>query len=133
MTKKQTQTRKPTPNKKHPPAQKQRGGWLTAALVLMLLYGIFASFLVLYLRELDGKPSAAWVLLVLFALAAAHVVAALAIWEWKQWGLIVYAAATVVSIVVGLVLTHTQLWVFHELLPLVILGYLVRDKRNYFD
>jgi hypothetical protein len=133
MTKKQAQTRKPTPHKKQPPATKHRGGWLTAALVLMLLYGIFSSFLVLYLREQDGKASPAWVLLVLFALAAAHVVAALAIWEWKQWGLIVYAVATIVSTVVGLILTHTQLWVFHELLPLVILGYLVRDKRQLFD
>jgi hypothetical protein len=125
-------TKKRPPVKKQPPAKKQRGGWLTAWLVLMMIHGIFAAFLVLYLREQKDGVSAVWVLLVLFALAVAHIVAALAIWEWKRWGLIVYAAAVIVSMVVGLILTHTQLWVFHEILPLVILGYLVKDKLPAF-
>jgi hypothetical protein len=119
--------------KKKPPIKKQRGGWLTAWIVLMMIHGIFAAFLVLYLREQKGGASPVWVLLVLFALATAHVIAALAIWEWKRWGLIVYAAAIVVSMVVGLILTGTQLWVFHEILPLAILGYLIKDKMNAFE
>jgi len=120
--------------KKKPPVKKQRGGWLTAALVLMMIHGVFAAFLVLYLRELkDGVVSPVWVLLILFALAVAHIVAALAIWEWKRWGLILYTVTIVVSSVVGLILTHTQLWVFHEVLLLVILGYLVKDKMSAFD
>jgi len=125
-------TKKRPPVRKQPPVKKQRGGWLTAWLVLMMIHGIFAAFLVLYLREQKDGVSAVWVLLVLFALAVAHIVAALAIWEWKRWGLIVYAAAVIVSMVVGLILTHTQLWVFHEILPLVILGYLVKDKLPAF-
>jgi hypothetical protein len=119
--------------KKKPPIKKQRSGWLTAFLVLMMIHGIFAAFLVLYLREQKSGVSPVWVLLVLFALATAHIVAALAIWEWKRWGLIVYVVATVVSMVVGLILTGTQLWVFHEVIPLAILGYLVRGKLNAFE
>ena len=119
--------------KKKPPIKKQRSGWLTACLVLMMLHGIFAAFLVVYLREQKGGTSPAWFLLVLFALAAARIVSALAIWEWKRWGLIVYAAATMVSIVVGLILTGTQYWVFHELVPLLILGYLVKDQTSAFE
>ena len=119
--------------KKKPPIKKQRGGWLTAWLVLMMIHGIFAAFLVLYLREQKSGASPMWVLLVLFALAVAHIVAALAIWEWKRWGLIAYAAATIVSMVVGLILTGTQLWVFHEIIPLAILGYLVKDKLKAFE
>ncbi len=119
--------------KKRPPIKKQRSGWLTACLVLMMIHGIFAALLVLYLREQKSGVSPVWVLLVLFALATAHIVAALAIWEWKRWGLIVYVAATVVSMVVGLILTGTQLWVFHEIIPLAILGYLVKGKLNAFE
>jgi len=119
--------------KNKPPIKKQRGGWLTACLVLMMIHGIFAAFLVLYLREQNSGASAVWVLLVLFAMAAAHIVAALAIWEWKRWGLIVYAVVTVVSMGVGLLLTGTQLWVFHEAIPLAILGYLVKDKQKSFE
>jgi len=119
--------------KKKPPIKKQRSGWLTAWLVLMMIHGIFAAFLVLYLREQQSGTSPVWVLLVLFAMAAAHVIAALAIWEWKRWGLILYVAVTVVSMVVGLILTGTQLWVFHEVIPLVILGYLVKDQMKAFE
>jgi hypothetical protein len=99
----------------------------------MMLHGIFAAFLVLYLREQGGRTAPPWVLLVLFVLASAHVVAALAIWEWKQWGLILYAVVTVVSMAVGLILSGTQLWVFHEVIPLAILGYLIKDKTKAFE
>jgi hypothetical protein len=122
--------------KKKPPVQKQRGGLLTACLVLMMIHGIFAAFLVLYLRENSAQTSGAspaWVLLVLFALTATRIVAALAIWEWKRWGLVAYGVATLVSMVVGLILTHTQLWVFHELIPFVILGYVVKSRQQYFE
>lgn len=118
--------------KRKPVVKKERGGWLTACLVLMMVHGIFAAFLVLYLRQQQSGASPVWVLLVLFALAVAHVVAALAIWEWKQWGLILYAAVTLVSMAVGLLLTGTQLWVFHEVLPLAILGYVIKDKTKLF-
>ena len=37
------------------------------------------------------------------------------------------------GIAVGLVLTRTQLIVFHDIIPLVILGYLVKDKQKWFD
>jgi hypothetical protein len=99
----------------------------------MMVYGVFSAFLVLYLREQASGTSPAWALLVLFALAVARIVAALAMWEWKWWGMIVYAAATLVSAVVGLIVFHTQYWVFHELIPLAILGYLVKDKRQAFE
>jgi hypothetical protein len=99
----------------------------------MMIHGIFSAFLVLYLREQQDGQSPLWVLAILFALATAHIVAALAIWEWKRWGFILYGVTIVVSIVLGLILTHTQLWVFHEILPLAILGYLVKDKWRYFS
>ncbi|NIV37003.1 MAG: hypothetical protein GWN58_48495, partial [Anaerolineae bacterium] len=61
------------------------------------------------------------------------IVAAIGAWNWKRWGLWLYAISTVAGIAVGLVLTRTQLIVFHDIVPLVILGWLVKDKHQWFD
>ena len=111
--------------------EKERGCWLTGWLVLMAIDGIVASLLVFYLRRQPGSDSPLW-LAVLAGLSIATVVAAIAIWYWKRWGLVLYAITVVISIAVGLVLTRSQLWVFHEIIPLAILGYLIRDKWAYF-
>lgn len=113
-------------------APKERGTWLSLWLIVILLHGILASGLIWYLRAQRNDPSPSWVLIILFVLAIADIVAALAAWNWRKWGLWLYAISTVVGIVVGLVLTASQLIVFHDIVPLAILGYLVRDKWSDF-
>lgn len=117
--------------KKNNTAPRERGCWLSGWLILMILHGVLSSALIYYQAKLPGANSPGW-LGVLFLVAIADIVAAIAIWYWQRWGLILYAIATVVSIAVGLILTRTQLWVFHEIIPLAILGYLVKDKWAYF-
>lgn len=117
--------------KKNNTAPKERGCWLSGWLILMILHGVLSSALIYYQATLPGANSPGW-LGVLFLVAIADIVAAIGIWYWQRWGLILYAIATVVSIIVGLILTRTQLWVFHEIIPLAILGYLVKDKWAYF-
>jgi Zn-dependent protease with chaperone function len=120
-----------TMTKKNNTAPKERGCWLSGWLILMILHGVLSSALIYYQATLPGANSPGW-LGVLFLVAIADIVAAIGIWYWQRWGLILYAIATVVSIIVGLILTRTQLWVFHEIIPLAILGYLVKDKWAYF-
>lgn len=112
---------------------RERSCWLSGWLILILLHGILASLLILYLRQQRADPSPAWILLILFALALADIVAAIAIWYWKRWGLVLYAVSTAIGIVVGLVLTASQLIVFHDIIPLAILGYLVKDYWGAFS
>jgi hypothetical protein len=112
---------------------KERGTWLPIWLILIMLHGILASALIWYLRSQRGDSSPSWILAILFALAITDIVAAIAAWYWKKWGLWLYAISTVAGVAIGLVLTRSQLWVFHDIIPLVILGYLVRDKRSDFD
>lgn len=121
-----------TKRKKTAAATRDRGTWLSIWLILIMLHGILASVLIWYLRSQRGDSSPSWILAILFVLAIADIVAAIAAWVWKKWGLWLYAISTVAGIVIGLVLTRSQLWVFHDIIPLVILGYLVRDKRSYF-
>jgi hypothetical protein len=112
---------------------KERGTWLSIWLILIVLHGIAASVLIWYLRSQGGDSSPGWVVATLFLLAIVDIVAAILVWNWKRWGLWLYGISTVVGIVIGLVLTRSQLWVFHDIIPLVILGFLVKDKQSYFD
>jgi hypothetical protein len=112
---------------------KERGTWLSLWLILIMLHGLVASGLIWYLRAQGNESSPTWMLATLFALGLADIVAAIAAWYWKKWGLWLYAISTAVGIAVGLVLTSSQLIVFHDIIPLVILGYLVKDKQKYFD
>ena len=112
---------------------RERGGWLSAWLILIGIQSVVYSFLILYLRGQRSDPSPAWVLLVLIALSLANIVAIIAIWKWKKWGLQLYAVLTAIGIAVGLMLTGSQLVVFHDIIFLVILGFLVKDKWSYFE
>lgn len=112
---------------------KERGTWLSLWLILIMLHGIIASGLIWYLRAQDNESSPVWMLAMLFVLAIVDIVAAIGAWYWKKWGLWLYAISTFAGIAVGLVLARTQLIVFHDIIPLVILGYLVKDKQKWFD
>lgn len=112
---------------------KERGTWLSLWLMLIMIHGFVASGLIWYLRAQGNDSSPVWMLAILFVLGIVDIVAAIAAWNWKKWGLWLYLISTAIGIAVGLVLTRTQLIVFHDIIPLVILGYLVRDKREWFD
>lgn len=116
-----------------PQAKKERGTWLSSWLIFIMVHGIIATILVGYLQQQGQITRFPWALPVLVALSLADIVAGIAAWFWKKWGLTLYAIATVVGIVVGLIATASQLIVFHDIIPLVILGFLVKDKLEYFD
>jgi ABC-type multidrug transport system permease subunit len=138
-SRKATAYKKATPQKRAPVKRKtvvqkkEHGGWLAAWMVLALLQSIFYTFLILYLRGDRPDPAPWWVWLLVFLVSLAEIVAIVAIWGWKKWGITVYIITTLAGIVVGLLLTGTQLAVFHGILPLAIFGYLIRNKRNLFD
>lgn len=112
---------------------KERGALLTIWLILMILDSIFSSYLIYYLRQQQQMSSPAWIWTLLVAVAAAKIVAAVGIWFWRKWGLWLYAISVAGGIVAGLALTASQLIVFHDVIPLLITGYLVKDKRPYFE
>ena len=113
--------------------KRERGCLPTGMLALIALHGVGAAYLVFHLR-VDRDPGAlAWMAPVLFALAIADIVAAVAIWYWKKWGLRLYAISTVIGIAAGLILTASQLVVFHDIIPLAALGYIIKDRWSDFD
>jgi hypothetical protein len=117
-------------NKKHI-THKQRGFWLSLLLVVMALHGVFGTVLYYAIRTQDAldKP---WIISLMVLHSLANVIAAIGIWFWKKWALYLYAASTVLALVVGLI--SVGIWsVFYMILPLAILGWVLRTKWNYFE
>ena len=139
--KKNKQQRKHPPRGKHPPqkartqAKKERGGWLTAAIIFVILH----SFLVLgmiygnnLLTGADVPPT--WFILSILGAAIIDIIAAIALWRWKKWGLTLYFVGTAIVIVLGILATGAaMLWSFSRLLPFIIVGYIVRSKWELFE
>ena len=68
-----------------------------------------------------------WFILSVVAAAILDIVAAVALWRWKKWGLTLYLIATSIVIVLGILATGAaMLWSFSRLLPFIIVGYIVK-------
>lgn len=110
---------------------KVRGTVLTILLVVMALHGIVAGYLYYSLRVEGAYLDRPWILSLMAIHFLANVVAAVGIWYWKKWALYVYGASTVLALVVGLI--SIGIWsVFYMILPLAILGWVLRTKWDYF-
>jgi hypothetical protein len=134
--KKHTEHHKQPAHAKHEPKQKVRGGWLTAAIVVVILHGLMMLGIIYgndYLQETPAKlPS--WFIPSVVGVAIADIVAGIALWRWKGWGFYLYLVATIVIIALGILATgYAMLWSFSRLIPIVIVGYIMRPKWQYFD
>ena len=114
----------------HPP-RKIRGTWLTIALVVIVLHGLAAAIFYAVARTDTTYLDKTWALSLMAVHFLANVVAAVGIWYWKKWGVYVYAGSAILAVVVGLL--TVGIWsLFYMVLPLVILGWLLRTKWSYF-
>jgi magnesium-transporting ATPase (P-type) len=144
------QSSKPVPKKTSKPAQKsttsrtskqtrkgkkviERGTFLSVWLILIAAHSFLAIFLILYLMKQPDAPSRSWLITGLVLLSGAKVISVLALWYWKRWGLYLYLGTIIGLTVIGLLLTGMLLIVFNEFLPLVITGWLLRGKLEYFS
>jgi hypothetical protein len=120
-------------NKKNVPVKKhhEHGVLLTGALILMGLHGIVAAAAYASMNHAPDtqKP---WLISLMVLHCLMNIVAAAGIYEWKKWGLYVYAVSTVIALVVGLM--SAGIWsAFYMVLPLVIVGWLLRTKWANFE
>lgn len=113
--------------------KKERGLWLSIWLILIVLMNLLTLVLIV---DRVNQPQAMifpYLIAALFIFSAAKVVAAIGIWVWERWALYVYAGAVIGTMAVGLVLTGTWLYAFNEILPMAILGWMLKDKYDYFE
>jgi len=110
----------------------ERGFWLSLVLILIMIHSIFSIWFVYNAQQASTATSTPWLIGGLVFVAIAKFFAAIAIWNWKKWGLYLFAVSVVLSVILGLILTGWWLIVFNEVLPLAILGWLIRDKWPNF-
>jgi hypothetical protein len=118
-------------SKGKPIQHKKRGIWLSLLLVVMALHGIFATYFYYVWRMEGAALDRPWILTLMIIHSLANLVAAVGIWFWQKWALYVYAASTVLGVVVGLI--SVGVWsVFYIVLPLAIVGWVLRTKWGNF-
>lgn len=104
------------------PKHKTRGTLLTIALAFILVDSVLAAVLLMTYRKTTIDPSAPWLLAAAGLIAVVGVAAAVGLWFWKKWALVLYVATVLASIGVGLIVFPSLLVAFHALIPVLILG-----------
>jgi len=131
MTSKSKPKNAPKGGKSKSIQHKERGTAVTIVLVLMALHGIFATYFYYTVRTQEADLNRPMLLSLMVLHSLANVIAAVGIWYWKKWALYVYAASTIVAMVVGLLAVGA--WsIFYMVLPFAIVGWVLRTKWDYF-
>jgi hypothetical protein len=117
--------------KKKQAVTKQHGTLLTIVLVLMGLHGIVAAY-AYYALNTAPEVQRPWIITMMVVHFLLNIVAAVAIFYWKKWGIYIYVASTIIAVVAGMLAVGIwSLW--YMLMPLIILGWILRTKWNYFE
>ena len=117
--------------KKKAPVKKEHGVVLMIVLIIMAVHGIVAAYMY---STMSTAPEVQrpWIISMMVLHFLANFAAAVGIFYWKKWGLYVYAASTIVALIAGLI--SVGMWsVFYMVLPLVIVGWVLRSKWGYFE
>jgi hypothetical protein len=121
--------------KKGKNVSKTRGTVLSVLLVLIFLHALLATAVVYSTLKEQYAAETSWVLPVMGLVSLASIVAAVGMWYWKKWAITLYAVTSVIAMVIHLMLTGSLLVVFYDLLPVVILVYVIdlQSKRKLFE
>ncbi|RPI94448.1 MAG: hypothetical protein EHM40_06515 [Chloroflexi bacterium] len=117
------------------PAERKRGGCLTAFLIAMLiinpLVGLYYLFAGSTLREtLPSLPE--WRISVLTILALANFAFAIGIWNWKRWGVFGFAGSALVAFLINAI-QFGFVGALSGLIGVVLLAVLVVPIWNQMD
>ncbi len=112
------------------PPKKVRGGWLTAALIIIAVHAVITAVLLLVWKKQSGPLPTPWLWTAAVLIALAEIGGAVAMWFWKRWGLYLFVGAILAGIVVGFLMYPSQLAAFHGIIPVLILGYILQRQNK---
>ncbi len=120
----------------HPPKEivKERGGWLTAALVLIIIRNSVVAIWIFTLGRNDGVSTGPIITALLVLVSLADVISGIAMWNWKKWGLYLFGISTIVGIAVHTVVLGPFV-AFHDIMGPAILAYILSmgNKYRFFE
>ena len=112
---------------------KQRNLLLTIALILVVLHGILVVALFWFGAPETQRTVGSIALWLTVLSALGDVVAAVAMWFWKQWGIYLYGIATIAGGIGAMLATGSMLFLFGAILPAIVVLYIVAMQRNKFE
>ncbi len=115
------------------PTERERGRWLTAAICFVIGYGLALIVLVIMFDSTRGVLAPGWLLPLVIGVGLAEIVAGIALWRWKMWGLYLYLAATIVALFLDVLSAGSLLVVYARIVPFAVVGYIIRPKWEHFD
>ena len=115
------------------PAKKTRGALIAVVLVAVALHGLILSAVYFSVLGEAERNVGNWALMAMFATSAADIVAAVAMWFWKRWGMILYGVAAAVQAGIAVLATGDIFLLFGALLPAIIVLYILATKRDQFE
>ena len=135
--KKQNPPSRPASNTKaavKKPVHKERGTLLSVLIVLIALHAVLATYLG-YTSLKEEYINTSWALPLMTFVSVAGIVAAVGLWYWKQWGIILYAITCIIQAAVHLMMTGSLMVVFYDILPVAVLAYVIslQSKTKLFD
>lgn len=113
--------------------KKERGWLLTLAIILVILSGIVSFGIAWSESGMRGTNLPTWFIAAAVASAIADIIAGIGLWRWKKWAYYLFLASTIVSIVLGLLVTGSALFAFSRIIPFAILGYIMVPKWPLFE
>jgi len=115
--------------------KRERGFWISFLLVVVFIRNIAGAIVIWGIRAGQDETTTPWLITLLVVLALADVVAAVAMWFWKQWGFYLFLISSAAAGVVGLLMTGIVYMIIGAILPPAFLGYIIRiqNKWNAFD
>ncbi len=106
----------------------RRTGLQTTALIYVVLHGFIFWALA---RSIPSEETT--LSLVLFALTAlASVIAGIAMWNWKRWGIYLYGVASLALAGVVLLKTISLMMMFGAMLPMIVVIYIFYPALKHF-
>jgi hypothetical protein len=113
--------------------KKERGWLLTLAIVLVIIGGMISFGVAWSESGIRGSALPTWFLIAAVASAIADIIAGIGLWRWQKWGYYLFLASTIVSIVLGLLVTGSALFAFSRIIPFAIVGYIILPKWKMFE
>ena len=120
------------PKHKSSDKPKRSTGW-SIWLILILIHAFVVVFATLSMIKSPEGVTRDWLVTFFLIFTAAKAFAVLGMWNWKTWGLYLYVIAVLGTMGIALVLTSFMWGIFYEAIPLLITGWLLRGKQQYFD
>jgi cation transport ATPase len=121
---------KSQPTKAQP---KHRSTLLAIAIVAVILYGIIMAAVYWTVAPDTERTLTSISVWVAFLASAAQVVAGVALWFWKKWGIYLFGISAAATAAVTVLVTGDLFLLFGSLLPAVIVLYIIMTHRAKFE